>query len=725
MATLILGTIGRVIGGPIGGLVGTLVGSTLDRGLFGGATREGPRLANLTVQSAAYGEPLPRIYGRMRVAGNLVWTAGIKESRQHSGGGKGGPATNTYSYSSSFAVVVAARPIAGVERIWADGKLLRAADGTLNFPATIRTYLGGEAQPVDPLIAAAEGTAGTPAYRGLAYLVFEDLPLADYGNRIPNLTFEVVADAEPVAVDAIAADLAPVERQAALPTVVGFAAATGGTIRQALTALAVVADLTLGDNGLALRIGAGTAATPVGSADLGVSDHATAAERHAVRAADTTIPDAIWLSYGDVDREYQTGIQAAARRSPALRVEQHDLTIAAAAADVKLLADAALRRAIAARTTQQIAVPWRYADVQLGDFVLAGDDPQPWRVTHRTITGGAVTLDLARVAAAPVAALVADPGRAYAATDAPQGATVIHVLDLPPLPGPLPMSPLLLLAASGASPGWRRADILFSRDGGDSYAVAATIGTPATIGTTRSVLAAGPTTTWDRLASVDVDLLRADDSLVSASDPAVLAGANLALIGDEVVQFGTAIALGGTRFRLSNLLRGRRGSEAAVPGHVGSERFVLLDDRLTTFALPVELVGASLQFKGVGPLDDPAGQRPTVVVPAGKALRPLSPVALTVDASAQGDRVLTWVRRSRAGFAWSDGTDAPLAEQDERYHVIVRRGAAVLRQTDVVEPRWVYPAAAAQADLAGGPVTIEVAQVSAAVGAGAAATITL
>ena len=31
-----------------------------------------------------------------------------------------------------------------------------------------------------------------PAYRGLAYVVFERLPLANFGNRIPQLSFEVV-----------------------------------------------------------------------------------------------------------------------------------------------------------------------------------------------------------------------------------------------------------------------------------------------------------------------------------------------------------------------------------------------------------------------------------------------------------------------------------------------------------------------------------------------------
>jgi len=45
---------------------------------------------------------------------------------------------------------------------------------------------------VDDLIAAREGADNAPAYRGHAYVVFERLPLADFGNRIPQLSFEII-----------------------------------------------------------------------------------------------------------------------------------------------------------------------------------------------------------------------------------------------------------------------------------------------------------------------------------------------------------------------------------------------------------------------------------------------------------------------------------------------------------------------------------------------------
>ena len=77
-------------------------------------------------------------------------------------------------------------PIGRVGRIWADGKLLDLVG--LNY----RIYTGSECQTPDPLIVAREGVGNAPAYRGLAYVVFERMPLADFGNRIPQLSFEIV-----------------------------------------------------------------------------------------------------------------------------------------------------------------------------------------------------------------------------------------------------------------------------------------------------------------------------------------------------------------------------------------------------------------------------------------------------------------------------------------------------------------------------------------------------
>ena len=85
----------------------------------------------------------------------------------------------------SFAVALCEGPITGIGRIWADGKPMDLSG------VTWRWYPGDEAQTADPFIAARMGAANTPAYRGTAYVVFEELALSTYGNRLPQLSFEV------------------------------------------------------------------------------------------------------------------------------------------------------------------------------------------------------------------------------------------------------------------------------------------------------------------------------------------------------------------------------------------------------------------------------------------------------------------------------------------------------------------------------------------------------
>jgi hypothetical protein len=188
MAQVILGGLGRALGGALGAAIGGLVGGALDRAALSAlqpARQVGPRLRELQLMSAAEGAPMAAAFGRARVAGQVIWAARFKERRieRQAGGGKGGPRTVDYRYSLSFAVALCEGPIDGVGRIWADGRPMDMAG------VTMRVHRGGEDQAPDPLIEAIEGAA--PAYRGCAYVVFEDLPLEAYGDRPPQLSFEV------------------------------------------------------------------------------------------------------------------------------------------------------------------------------------------------------------------------------------------------------------------------------------------------------------------------------------------------------------------------------------------------------------------------------------------------------------------------------------------------------------------------------------------------------
>nr|WP_321982431.1 glycoside hydrolase/phage tail family protein [uncultured Cohaesibacter sp.] len=203
MTTLVLKSVGSVVGGAlfgplgaaIGGALGAVGGYQLDQTLFGTSRSvEGPSLSDLSVQTSTEGSSIPRLYGRARLTGQIIWATNLVEevtSRKYkTGASKGGSGSSTtettYSYFANFAVGLCEGEIAYIGRVWANGSILDLKD------ISYRVYRGTDDQLPDSLIEAKQGTDYAPAYRGLAYVVFEKLPLEDFGNRIPQLSFEVV-----------------------------------------------------------------------------------------------------------------------------------------------------------------------------------------------------------------------------------------------------------------------------------------------------------------------------------------------------------------------------------------------------------------------------------------------------------------------------------------------------------------------------------------------------
>ncbi|MEM7619817.1 MAG: glycoside hydrolase/phage tail family protein [Pseudomonadota bacterium] len=191
-----------ISGAAIGQAVGSIAGNYIDQALFGssGQSRivEGARLSDLQVLASTEGAALPRLYGRARIGGQIIWATALEEdiikttSQSSSAGGKGllsssAPSTTQidYKYYANFAVSLCEGVISRIGRVWADGKELDLSS------FTYRIYKGTETQLPDSLIEAKEGAGHVPAYRGTAYIVFERLPLERFGNRIPQLTFEV------------------------------------------------------------------------------------------------------------------------------------------------------------------------------------------------------------------------------------------------------------------------------------------------------------------------------------------------------------------------------------------------------------------------------------------------------------------------------------------------------------------------------------------------------
>ena len=668
MATLILTAVGTAIGGPVGAAIGGLIGQGIDRRVLAPKRREGPRLTELAVQTSSYGTQIPKLFGTMRVAGTVIWATDLIETRGRSGGAKGQPRVDTYSYSASFAVALSARAIVGVGRIWADGKLIRGQAGDFKVATGFRVHRGDEDQVADPLIASIEGV-DTPACRGIAYAVFEGLALGEFGNRIPSLTFEVVADAGAVSTAAIAGALADeVEAGDAGLALDGFAAA-GGSVGAVLETLAQASGAWFGAKGarLVMRSRPGPIVT---LSDEGVAAGDAVPRRGRTIAAAQTVPRAVSVAHYDPARDWQTGVQrarvpGAAGLGAGVREEQVAVPAAMSAASAKGIALAMLARAEAGRVRRTVALGFSAMVLRPGDAVRIAGEAGVWRVVSTTLEAMVVRLVLVPVtrAAVPVAA---DGGRVLGSVDAPVGRTILRAFELP-VAEERPSGPMLAIVATGEGAGWRRAALMLEAAGLDDAGATAA---PGVIGTVVEAAAPAPYAIIDRAGAFVVTLARGDMMLGDADDTRLDAGANLALIGGELVQFARAEPLGNARWRLSELLRGRQGIADPV---AAGDAFVLIErETLRTVTLGMSAIGSTVRVMaaGIGDGDTPALAEVTIT---GAGLRPLSPVHLRWAIQADGGAVLRWVRRSRAG-RWIDGVDAPLGEEREAYRVVVTRG---------------------------------------------------
>jgi hypothetical protein len=214
---------GQVVGGLVGAVAGFFLGGGTPSGaLYGaqigmtlggyldppkGPTVNGPRLNDLSVQTSTYGAVIPRVYGTVTVNGNVFWLENnrLKETvTKKKSGGKGGggkTTTRTYTYSATFAVGLCQGPIVGVRRIWIGPDLIY--DAGSSDPDTLaasnaaasgfQLYFGTDTQAPDARMQATLGVANTPAWRGLAYIVFYDLALERYANSLAGAQVRVEA----------------------------------------------------------------------------------------------------------------------------------------------------------------------------------------------------------------------------------------------------------------------------------------------------------------------------------------------------------------------------------------------------------------------------------------------------------------------------------------------------------------------------------------------------
>ncbi len=307
----------------------------------------------------------------------------------------------------------------------------------------------------------------------------------------------------------------------------------------------------------------------------------------------------------------------------------------------------------------------------------------------------------------------------------PIGPTLLFIFDIPLLQD-TDASPTgssgYYWGVSSVAEGWPGAAIFASPDG-ESWNNVGFSNTPLSFGAVFAVLPA-PTSPWlwDTVNTITVAM--SSGTLSSTTQLNVLNGANAALLGGEVIQFQNAVLNANGTYTLSMLLRGRRGTEWECTQHTTGETFVLLTGtNLQRNVVSTSLIGIPRQYKAVTITQATDTAQIQVVTLEGMDLRPYAPAQLTVTRDGSGNFSISWVRRTRIGGAWLDGSGTvPLSEETEEYNLeVLNASGTILRKViGITSPTYFYTAANVLADY-GAPETlvyIRVYQVSAAVGEG-------
>jgi len=700
---------------------------------------EGPRLSNLRAQKSTYGAPIPKLWGPNppRAAGNIIYSSGLVErKRKQSSKGKGKQSATTYTYSTNIAVLLADGRTEGLRRIWANGKLMFDRDtyaGTITGPTSdygmqaidgttkgqvwfrITYYQGTAVQTVNPYLESALGVGNTPAYRHSTYVVIEGLQLADYGNTLPQLEFELEGDAAAtlgdVVDDIVQTCGAPgVVGKAGTPMVRGYMLASESKAWDALKPLLAAYAYDVADHGGQLRLqrrGQGMS----GSLErdlLGVQSYPRTPGDVVVleRMEDRELPLETTVTFADANRDYQpNAVQSRRQIGTAQTKTTADLPLTLTTDEAVNIADRISFDQHSSRRTVKFAGSRRHAHVLPGKtygIPVPTRPYMPFRILRKTEgNDGVIEFEGSY-----------EDGEIYTSTrpgaesDIPTnevteaGTTTLLLIDAPMLDSEDDDTGFYW-GATGAASGWRGANIFRSSDGGASYSQMAATGVPAVLGTVALALAAGPADLWDYANTISVELVNDSDELESVTEDAALNGANAFWLGDasgqdgEVIQFTTAVLTSPGVYSLSGLLRGRRGTDHAIGSHGTNEFFMLIEpDTLERQNFGAGDWNKERAYKPVSLLTDIDDVAPQNFTNAGERKRPFAPVHVMGERDGSNNLTLTAIRRTRVSAPDFGEGPVPLGEETEAYEVDILDGVDVVRTISIAgAPSTTYSAA--------------------------------
>ena len=202
IGTIVGGIIGAYFGAPqLGMAIGGLIGGAIDPTKI-----NGPHIGDGQAQTSTTGVPIAWVQGTAKVAGTLIGFSKRVEVAVKDDGKGSGTVTTQYQAHQSYAILVAesdalrGSTINSVLVVDQDGKIVydirpesNFAAASAKWKANVDFYFGGEDQMPISNIENWYGVGNTPGYRGRLVVVFRDINISNFGDRIPSYLFTVSA----------------------------------------------------------------------------------------------------------------------------------------------------------------------------------------------------------------------------------------------------------------------------------------------------------------------------------------------------------------------------------------------------------------------------------------------------------------------------------------------------------------------------------------------------
>ena len=651
------------------------------------------RILSLQVQQSSQGLTLPVVYGRARVAGNLVWygdftTYEHKTTTRQGGKGGGGVKQEDVKYTYEAAVMMALceGEIKGVTRIWRDKE-------KFSSPASLRLtlYKGGEEQPVWPHLQQAKHAAQAISYSGTAYLCSPNYELTK-SAQIYSHNFEVdgklgystsIVDANPRDIirdlltnqkygcgfpvenlgdtdvygtycRAAGIFLSPVysEQQEAQRNIAELLEQTNSAAVFSQGRLKIVP---YGDSGLS-----GNGATYIPNLtplyDLSDDDFIVSGAEDPVRVERKTNADAynqVQIEYLDRANDYNIAVAEAKDQAnieqygirPKDAVKMHGICDAKVARQVAQLL---LQRALYVRNEYEFKLGWKYCLLEPMDLVTLTDgglglDKTPVRITEIEEDEDGVL----NVKAEDF------PFGTASATEYPTQPSLGYSADYNVSPGnahapvmfeaPLQLTggePEIWLATADGDM-WGGAEVWVSTNG-DSYTRVGAVSGKARYGSLTAALPAGAV--FDRANTLGVEIGAGQLTGGTEQDSRDLL--TLCYADGEFLAYETAELKGVGRYVLGNLTRGAYGSN--IDRHEAGRPFVRVDESLFKYPVPRDWIGRTVWVKLVSHNVFGSGAQDLAEVPAysyriiGAPLGQVANLRLTSSWAYGREAVLAW-----------------------------------------------------------------------------------